>query len=154
MTAGAAPSPSLVSGATCRREPFTCTFCWRQFAPSSFSSSFPNRPRVVGRSARLACAPCHAALLDLAVCWACGEVVCRGDECVSLGWCFWHRACYGCLLCGSRGLCRGVRVEDLFRGDGDGEEEEEQGGIAWQGDVRGVFRQGGRRYTALRQLRR
>lgn len=24
----------------------------------------------------------------------------RGDEVVSLGWCFWHRACFGCLLCG------------------------------------------------------
>jgi hypothetical protein len=24
----------------------------------------------------------------------------RGDEVVSLGWCFWHRGCFGCLLCG------------------------------------------------------
>ena len=24
----------------------------------------------------------------------------RGDEAVSLGWCFWHRACFGCLVCG------------------------------------------------------
>jgi hypothetical protein len=24
----------------------------------------------------------------------------RGDEVVSLGWCFWHRACFGCLVCG------------------------------------------------------
>ena len=21
---------------------------------------------------------------------------------VSLGWCFWHRACFGCLVCGER----------------------------------------------------
>jgi hypothetical protein len=26
----------------------------------------------------------------------------RGDEVVSLGWCFWHRACFGCLVCGDR----------------------------------------------------
>jgi hypothetical protein len=26
----------------------------------------------------------------------------RGEEVVSLGWCFWHRSCFGCLLCGSR----------------------------------------------------
>lgn len=24
----------------------------------------------------------------------------RGDEVVSLGWCFWHRNCFGCLVCG------------------------------------------------------
>jgi hypothetical protein len=24
----------------------------------------------------------------------------RGDEVVSLGWCFWHRGCFGCLICG------------------------------------------------------
>jgi len=23
----------------------------------------------------------------------------RGDEVVSLGWCFWHRSCFGCLVC-------------------------------------------------------
>lgn len=23
----------------------------------------------------------------------------RGDEVVSLGWCFWHRSCFGCLFC-------------------------------------------------------
>ena len=25
----------------------------------------------------------------------------RGEEVVSLGWCFWHRGCFGCLLCGT-----------------------------------------------------
>ncbi|KAI0480220.1 hypothetical protein GGR56DRAFT_687205 [Xylariaceae sp. FL0804] len=45
----------------------------------------------------------------------CGGVVCRGDECVSLGWCFWHRACYGCLLCGSRRVAAGPAVDDLYR---------------------------------------
>ncbi|KAK3332538.1 hypothetical protein B0T19DRAFT_398296 [Cercophora scortea] len=56
----------------------------------------------------------------------CGEVVVRGDECVSLGWCFWHRACYGCLLCGSRLVVRGVKARDLFEsrsGGGDGGKE-------------------------------
>lgn len=38
----------------------------------------------------------------------------RGDECVSLGWCFWHRACYGCLMCGDRRVVEGTTVEQLF----------------------------------------
>ena len=28
-------------------------------------------------------------------------MVVRGEEVISLGWCFWHRACFGCLLCGA-----------------------------------------------------
>ena len=102
------PSPSRIA--------VTCTFCHRV-------SDGP--AQVVGRAARLACAACYAALLDLAICWVCGEVVYRGDECVSLGWCFWHRACYGCLLCGSRAVCQGVRVAELFR---DGDDDTDGGG--------------------------
>ncbi|PHH69739.1 hypothetical protein CDD80_6526 [Ophiocordyceps camponoti-rufipedis] len=82
-------------------DPFTCTFC---------RGTSAGRPRVLGRSARLACEACHSALLNLSICWVCGEMIVRGDECVSLGWCFWHRACYGCLLCGCRRLCSGVPV--------------------------------------------
>lgn len=26
----------------------------------------------------------------------------RGEEVVSLGWCFWHRRCFGCLMCGMK----------------------------------------------------
>lgn len=76
--------------------------------------------RVVGHRARLACQPCYGALLDLAVCWVCGEVVFRGDECVSLGWCFWHRACYGCLMCGDRRVVQGATVEQVFGRGGEG----------------------------------
>ncbi|KAG8665593.1 hypothetical protein FPOAC2_10670 [Fusarium poae] len=94
---------------------FTCTFCFHV-------SHGP--PQIIGRSARLACTPCHAALLKLAICWVCGELVFRGDECVSFGWCFWHRACYGCLLYGSRAIYQGVRIQDLFR---DEEEIERDG---------------------------
>ena len=72
---------------------FTCTFC---------HCLTLGRPEVLGRSARLACYPCSSALLDLSICWVCGEMIVRGEECVSFGWCFWHRACYGCLLCGNR----------------------------------------------------
>ncbi|KAJ3469321.1 hypothetical protein MRS44_003386 [Fusarium solani] len=50
---------------------FTCTFCFHL-------SNGP--PHVIGRSARLACSPCHAALLNLAICWVCGELIFRGDE--------------------------------------------------------------------------
>lgn len=87
---------------------YLCTFCWRPHHPAVTPS------RVVGRRARLACQPCYGALLNLAVCWVCGEVVFRGDECVSLGWCFWHRACYGCLMCGDRRLVEGIMLEQIF----------------------------------------
>ncbi|UPK89988.1 hypothetical protein LCI18_000923 [Fusarium solani-melongenae] len=93
---------------------FTCTFCFHL-------SNGP--PHVIGRSARLACSPCHAALLDLAICWVCGELIFRGDECVSFGWCFWHRACYGCLLYGSRAICRGETAEEGVKDSGCGGRE-------------------------------
>lgn len=38
---------------------FTCTFCWHLSADA---------PHVLGRAARLACGPCHAALIALAIC--------------------------------------------------------------------------------------
>ncbi|PHH62568.1 hypothetical protein CDD81_6883 [Ophiocordyceps australis] len=102
---------------TQRRNVFTCTFCHCICTGSA---------QVLGRSARLACSRCATAVLDLAVCWTCGELVLRGDECVSLGWCFWHRACYGCLLCGSRRVCAGVSVRALFEcSGGHGSEIEE-----------------------------
>lgn len=96
---------------------FTCTFC-------RGISAGP--PRVLGRSARLTCEPCYSALIDLSICWVCGEVILREDECVSLDWCFWHPACYGCLLCGSRRICAGVPVHALF-GCGEG------AGRGWSG---------------------
>ncbi|KAF7897334.1 hypothetical protein EAF00_005562 [Botryotinia globosa] len=74
---------------------FVCTICWSpQYLPST--------PRVLGRSSRIVCHPCWRAVLDLSICWVCGECIVRGDEVVSLGWCFWHRGCFGCLLCGVR----------------------------------------------------
>ncbi|KAF7948970.1 hypothetical protein EAE96_008148 [Botrytis aclada] len=74
---------------------FVCTICWSpQYLPST--------PRVLGRSSRIVCHQCWRAVLDLSICWVCGECIVRGDEVVSLGWCFWHRGCFGCLLCGVR----------------------------------------------------
>ncbi|TGO42477.1 hypothetical protein BHYA_0008g00680 [Botrytis hyacinthi] len=74
---------------------FVCTICWSpQYLPST--------PRVLGRSSRIVCHQCWRAVLDLSICWVCGEGIVRGDQVVSLGWCFWHRGCFGCLLCGVR----------------------------------------------------
>ena len=92
-----------------------CTFC-HHLSPAP--------GRVVGRSARLACSACHAALLSLTICWVCGGVVYRGTDCVSLGWCFWHRACYGCIFCGARRIVEGLTVESVFEED-DGSADEE-----------------------------
>ncbi|KAI1769008.1 hypothetical protein GGR53DRAFT_529722 [Hypoxylon sp. FL1150] len=71
----------------------------------------------------------HPQLFTCTFCWhlsrgpphACGEVVFRGDDCVSLGWCFWHRACYGCLLCGSRLVVAGPKLAELFDDNDDGD---------------------------------
>ncbi|KAK7225531.1 hypothetical protein V2G26_013534 [Clonostachys chloroleuca] len=87
---------------------FTCTFCFRL-------SSGP--PQILGRSARLACKACCTTLLDLSIYWVCGELIFRGEDCVSFGWCFWHKACYGCLLCGNRLVHRGVKIPALFAGE-------------------------------------
>ncbi|KAI9645953.1 hypothetical protein NHQ30_005390 [Ciborinia camelliae] len=74
---------------------FICTICWSPQHP-------PSTPRVLGRSSRIVCHQCWRAVLDLSICWVCGECIVRGDDVVSLGWCFWHRGCFGCLLCGVR----------------------------------------------------
>jgi hypothetical protein len=78
---------------------FTCTLCYGISA---------EQPHILGRSARLACAKCYMTIINLSICWVCGELIYRGTDCVSFGWCFWHRACYGCLIYGSRKLCAGV----------------------------------------------
>ncbi|KAI6253638.1 hypothetical protein MCOR19_009797 [Pyricularia oryzae] len=95
------------------RPAFICSFCHQ--AHRSFA-------HVVGESARLTCEGCYRALVDLAVCWKCGELVYRGDACISLGWCFWHRVCFGCLFCGGRTSMQGA----WGRGGGGGGEEDWQ----------------------------
>ncbi|TQS37118.1 hypothetical protein Golomagni_02419 [Golovinomyces magnicellulatus] len=72
---------------------FLCTICW-QYQPVGF------KPKLLGQSARIVCERCWCAILDLSICWVCGEYIVRGDDVVSLGWCFWHRSCFGCLICG------------------------------------------------------
>jgi hypothetical protein len=65
-------------------------------------------------------------VLDLSICWVCGEMVARGEEVVSLGWCFWHRACFGCLLCGTRLEAPAVEDEEEFADEGHGGHEGER----------------------------
>ncbi|EGX94544.1 hypothetical protein CCM_02815 [Cordyceps militaris CM01] len=74
---------------------FICNYC---------HCSAPGYPIILGQSARLACDQCASAIVKLSICWVCGEMICRGDDCISFGWCFWHRACFSCLLCGSRAV--------------------------------------------------
>ncbi|KAH6606825.1 hypothetical protein Trco_005978 [Trichoderma cornu-damae] len=90
---------------------FTCMFCYCTFAGT---------PCVLGHTCRLACHSCSASILDLSICWICGEIVFREEECVSLGWCFWHRSCYGCLLCGSRAIRVRAKAGDLPDDEGEG----------------------------------
>ncbi|KAH8752489.1 hypothetical protein F5883DRAFT_576269 [Diaporthe sp. PMI_573] len=60
------PYPSRNPSSPTSPETFLCTFCWRPQRSDPANSS--NAPRVVGSRARLACEPCHNALLDLAIC--------------------------------------------------------------------------------------
>ncbi|KAK8049958.1 hypothetical protein PG994_011688 [Apiospora phragmitis] len=83
---------------------FTCTFCWHL-------SRGP--PHVLGRSARLTCEACYDAIIDLAICWVCGEIVCRGDD---------------------RRITQGTRVAELFPHDEEGRQqpsEVEEGEEGW-----------------------
>ncbi|KAI9050056.1 hypothetical protein LZ554_006201 [Drepanopeziza brunnea f. sp. 'monogermtubi'] len=74
---------------------FICSICWQRQPRGS-------KPKLLGASARIVCRACWRAVIDLSICWVCGECVVRGDEVVSLGWCFWHSACFGCLVCGTK----------------------------------------------------
>ncbi|KAI6246146.1 hypothetical protein HI914_05384 [Erysiphe necator] len=74
---------------------FLCTICW-QYQPRGI------KPKILGQSARIVCEKCWCAVIDLSICWVCGDIVVRGDEIVSLGWCFWHISCFGCLVCGTQ----------------------------------------------------
>ncbi|KOS19272.1 hypothetical protein ESCO_000149 [Escovopsis weberi] len=51
---------------------FACTFCHHLTR---------GPPRLLGRAGRPSCGACAALVLDLSICWGCGEVVVRGDEC-------------------------------------------------------------------------
>ncbi|KAI1102974.1 hypothetical protein F4804DRAFT_353271 [Jackrogersella minutella] len=72
-------------------------------------------PKCVERAS----APNASSSLFLGTPIVCGEVVFRGDECVSLGWCFWHRACYGCLFCGAKSVVTAPSIAELFSDDED-----------------------------------
>ncbi|XMA08241.1 hypothetical protein WAI453_001032 [Rhynchosporium graminicola] len=93
---------------------FICTICWQ-------SQPRGSKPKLLGNSARIVCRACWRAVLDLSICWVCGECIVRGDEVVSLGWCFWHRACFGCLVCGTK-LDVPAGIVDCIcqEGEGDG----------------------------------
>ncbi|KAJ8111329.1 hypothetical protein ONZ43_g5647 [Nemania bipapillata] len=54
------------------QQPFTCTFCWH-IIPKG-------RPFVLGPAARLTCDTCFRAIMNLAICWVCGELVFHADE--------------------------------------------------------------------------
>ncbi|TLS31597.1 hypothetical protein PpBr36_03685 [Pyricularia pennisetigena] len=104
---------------------FICSFCHQAYC---------SPPHVVGKSARLTCEGCYRTLIDLAVCWKCGELVYRGDACVSLGWCFWHRVCFGCLFCGGR-----TSVQEAWgKCDSGGDMGTERCTQGWDGDGHGI----------------
>ncbi|KFY79483.1 hypothetical protein V499_01543 [Pseudogymnoascus sp. VKM F-103] len=98
---------------------FLCTFCWLPQYP-------PIHPKTLGTESRICCPPCYERILDLAICWVCGEVIVRTEEAVSLGWCFRHRHCFGRLICGEKLAVGDGRLElDVVPVCGDCEEGNE-----------------------------
>lgn len=60
----------------------------------------------------------------------------RATECISLGWCFWHRACYGCLLCGSKSIAtEAPAVKDVYW---DEDEDDENMDMDMDMDIRDI----------------
>ncbi|PBP26603.1 hypothetical protein BUE80_DR002507 [Diplocarpon rosae] len=90
---------------------FICTICWQH-------QPYGSKSKLLGTSARIVCRACWRAVLDLSICWVCGECIVRGDEVVSLGWCFWHKGCFGCLVCGTKLDVPGVVGDAICREGG------------------------------------
>ena len=81
---------------------YTCTLCRRPIESNQkpyFISerSGPSTVSLVGE--HTLCEGCWTWAYNLAICWTCGEVVSRGEERVSFGWCWWHWGCLACLIC-------------------------------------------------------
>ena len=87
----------------------------------------------------------------------------RGDEVVSLGWCFWHRGCFGCLVCGTKvdlphsenSGDDGMRKREWGRWDGSHEERMRGVGVELESipmcDVCGNDTDGTGRYGVLKK---
>lgn len=63
----------------------------------------------------------------------------KGDEVVSLGWCFWHRGCFGCLMCGVRLEAPAVDGEEVEDGQGRKRERGTDGEREWMGKGKEVL---------------
>ncbi|KAI1818769.1 hypothetical protein GGS20DRAFT_581160 [Poronia punctata] len=61
--------------------------------------------------------------------FVCGELIYRDEECVSLGWCFWHRACYGCLFYGSKLVVTAPTTAKLYKVTADDNETNDNVGL-------------------------
>ncbi|KAI9656439.1 MAG: hypothetical protein M1829_000398 [Trizodia sp. TS-e1964] len=105
-TQSKSPPPPPASHAIKHRPRYRCSFCWRLF------SGGHRALRSRREETRIACEPCWRGVVDLSVCWVCGDVVVgsggddedEGDDeqeggVVGFGWCFWHWGCFSCLVC-------------------------------------------------------
>ena len=59
----------------------------------------PTPPSLAPSTGKVTCSDCIKRVYDLAVCWACGEMVYRKSDAVSFGVCWWHWGCLCCLSC-------------------------------------------------------
>ena len=89
---------------------YRCSLCQKRFSSNNKpfhlprSLSYSTRSERYTRSSnegcgRTVCKDCWIWVYNIAICWTCGEIVVRDEERVGFGWCWWHWACLGCLLC-------------------------------------------------------
>lgn len=63
----------------------------------------------------------------------------RGDEVVSLGWCFWHRGCFGCLVCRTRMTVPGTEDDNVTDRDVNLEARRRGEWARWDGSEDGGY---------------
>ena len=89
---------------------YRCSLCQKRFSsnnkpfhlpwPLSYSATSERHPCSPDEGCgRTVCKDCWIWVYNIAICWTCGEIVVRNEERVGFGWCWWHWACLGCLLC-------------------------------------------------------
>ena len=81
---------------------YTCSLCHFLLPRNSEPYCIPviNRDYLRdGDSNRIFCKDCWIWIYNLAICWACGEIVGRDEERIGFGWCWWHWGCLNCMSC-------------------------------------------------------
>ena len=81
---------------------YICTLCYFPLPRNSIPYTIPAANRDCsknGGDGRVFCEDCWVWIYNLAICWACGEIVGREEGSIGFGWCWWHWGCLNCMSC-------------------------------------------------------